>query len=62
MTCPACNDTGLTGYERPMRGADGLLHMVFIPQICMCDAGDKHASKYEQNLSEGKAGMDGIDK
>ena len=60
MPCEICNDTGMTGYHKPMRGADGTLRMVFVPQLCRCTAGVHAARKYEQNLKEGRAGMSGI--
>jgi hypothetical protein len=43
-----------------MSDAEGKTRMVFCPQICLCDAGDKHTAKYEQNLKLGKGGMSGI--
>ena len=38
--CKVCNDTGWTGWEKPMSGVDGKIHMVFVPQrCCMCEIG-----------------------
>ena len=59
-TCPICNDTGVTGYHKPMRAIDGTTRMIFTPQICQCEAGTHAAERYEQNLKEGRAGMNGI--
>lgn len=39
-TCEVCKGTGMTGWEKPMRGLDGEIHMVFIPQVCwQCEDG-----------------------
>ena len=34
--CKICNDTGMTGYNKPMSGLDGRTYMVFVPQYCVC--------------------------
>lgn len=38
--CFMCNDTGLTGWEKPMTGKDGRIVMVWVPQVCSCRIGD----------------------
>lgn len=37
--CQVCKDTGMTGWEKPMTGPDGKIHMIFVPQTCLCEAG-----------------------
>lgn len=54
MACDTCNDTGWTGWHKPIHG-----RMVFIPQLCTCVAAEAAASRYEQNLKAGKAGRHG---
>jgi hypothetical protein len=39
--CEICKDTGMTGWEKPMSGINGEIHMVFVPQTCLCEAGLK---------------------
>lgn len=55
--CDICNDKGMTGWHKPMRGIDGMIRMIFLPQICQCEAGIAAAKRYEQNLRDGKAGL-----
>jgi hypothetical protein len=59
MPCPTCSDTGWTGWEKPMSDGRRGIRMVFVPQVCVCKAGDAAASRYEQNVTSGKAGRDG---
>jgi hypothetical protein len=40
MPCPTCNDTGWTGWEKPMSDGRRGIRMVFVPQVCVCKAGD----------------------
>ena len=37
--CEACRDTGFLGWEKPMGCVGGVIHMVFVPQICICRSG-----------------------
>lgn len=61
MRCILCDDTGMFMFRRPMTVGLGAIRWVDVPQICMrCEAGDAAAKKYEQNLSDGKAGMAGL--
>lgn len=46
--CDVCKDTGMTGWERPMHGSDGNLHLVFVPQICTCLAGQQLFARHQQ--------------
>lgn len=52
--CAICNDTGWTGWEKPMSDGRGGVRMVFVPQLCRCGAADIAAEKYEQNLKAGR--------
>jgi hypothetical protein len=38
--CQFCCDTGWTGWEKPITGLDGKITMVFVPQVCLCKAGN----------------------
>ncbi len=37
--CPACKDTGWIGWYKPMGMSNSQIDMVFVPQVCICEAG-----------------------
>jgi len=43
--CQFCCDNGWIGYEKPMANKDGRIVMVFVPQRCSCEAGQKFTQK-----------------
>lgn len=43
--CPVCDDTGMTGWGKPMNGGRSI---VFVPQLCNCPAGRRRLREHEQ--------------
>lgn len=40
VICIRCKGTGMTGWHKPMGPRpDGSINMVFVPQVCACNAG-----------------------
>ncbi len=54
--CPACQDTGWTGWYKPMGAGNGQIDLVFVPQICLaCDAGRQMLQfQFQQPIQQGQ--------